>query len=49
MPDKQQSTFGLKILALLMAVALWGFVGISQHHIAPQDRMIPSAAPSPPR
>ncbi len=45
MPERSQSTLGLKVLAFLMAVALWGFVGISQHHLAPQDA-IPSPAPS---
>ncbi len=45
MPERAQSTLGLKVLAFLMAVALWGFVGISQHHLAPQD-VIPSPAPS---
>ncbi|MBI6545316.1 MAG: hypothetical protein HY692_00890 [Cyanobacteria bacterium NC_groundwater_1444_Ag_S-0.65um_54_12] len=34
MPEKQaESTTGLRVLAMLMAVVLWGFVGISQHHL----------------
>lgn len=35
MGERPQATVGMKILAILMAVALWGFVGISQHHLAP--------------
>lgn len=34
MPEKRaEDTTGLRVLAVLMALALWGFVGISQHHL----------------
>lgn len=45
MPDRQHSTLGLKVLAFLMAVALWGFVGISQHHL-PSDSIQVSPEPT---
>lgn len=47
MPDRQQSTLGLKVLAFLMAVALWGFVGISKHNQSPPDAA--KASPEPTR
>jgi hypothetical protein len=45
MPERPQGTLGLKVLAFLMAVALWGFVGISEHHLVPQEDF-PSPAPT---